>query len=165
MTATPHARVMASLTETFGRRSGPSGVTLIDPRAPRFGQALTALGLLAGVLLQQPVFVFAVALVLNVAVLSGWRLDLYAFLWGRVGVSAFGRPVRREPAAPHRFARLLDAGFTLLASLLLFVGAPLAGFAVAGLVSLLAGVAAGLGHCVGCKLYRRVAFFRRLGVV
>lgn len=150
-----------------------SGDALVDPRAPRFGQALTALGLGAGIVLQAPVLVYAVAIVLNAAVLSGWRMDLYGALWRAVGRRIGGPPLEREPAAPHRFAKVMGAGFTAIASLLLLavtMGSAgrtiaLAGYAVAGVVALLAGVAAAFDICLGCKMYRRVSFFRDLGVV
>lgn len=147
-------------------------VTMVDPRAPRFGQLVTMTGLLLGVVLREPLLVLAVAVVLNAALLSGWRLDLYGVLWRHGVTRIVGAPAETEPAAPHRFARLLGAAFTAVATVLLYLGRvvavpelELAGYAVAALVALLAGVAGIGGYCVGCKLYREVAFFRRLGVV
>lgn len=149
----------------------PNG-TRVDPQAPRFGQVITASALVVGIALGEPLFVLAVAVILGTAVLSGWRLDLYATLWRRVMVRIVGPPTEREPAAPHRFAKLLGASFTTIATVLLYaapvVDVPalsLAGYAVAGLVALLAAVA-GIGdYCIGCKMYRQVGFFRRLDVV
>lgn len=141
------------------------GADLVDPRAPRFGQGLTATGLTLAIGLQAPILVYAVAAVLLAAVVSGWRVDLYGLLWRRALVRVVGRPDEREPAAPHRFAKLLGASFTAVASALLLAGIPLAGYAVAGAVALLAGVAAVLDVCVGCRMYRQVGFFRGLGVV
>jgi hypothetical protein len=54
---------------------------------------------------------------------------------------------------------------TAAASGLLFAGLPLAGYAVAGLVASLAGLAAATDVCIGCRMYRQVSLFRRLGVV
>lgn len=147
-------------------------VEMVDPRAPRFGQLITMTGLVLGVLLREPLLVAAVAVVLNAAVLSGWGLDLYGTLWRNVMIPIVGRPGETEPASPHRFAQLMGAAFTAVATVLLFaapaVGIPaltLAGYGVAAMVALLAGIA-GIGdYCVGCKMYRQVAFFRRLGVV
>lgn len=144
----------------------------VDPRAPRFGQLITMSGLLAGIVLQEPLLVAAIAVILNAALLSGWRLDLYAFLWRNVMMPIVGPPGEKEAAAPHRFARLMGAAFTGVATVLLFaasaVSGPnlaLAGYAIAGLVAVLAGVA-GIGdYCVGCKMYRQVGYFQRLGVV
>lgn len=157
---------MASVTsEASGTEAATPGVAQVDPRAPRFGQTLTTLGLVAGIALQVPALVYAVAVVLNAAVLSGWRLDLYAFLWKNAMIPVVGPPERKEAASPHRFARLMGAGFTAIASVLLLSGFPLAGYAVAGMVAALAGIAAAFDICVGCKMYRQVSFFRRLDVV
>lgn len=153
--------------------------SLVDPRAPRFGQALTATGLLAGVALQQPLLVGAVAAVLCTAVASGWRLDLWGVLWRRLAIPVVGAPADREPAAPHRFAKLVGAGFTGLATLSFAAdavlapaavawghsGLALAGYGLAALVAALAALAATTGICLGCRMYRQVSFFRRLGVV
>lgn len=137
---------------------------LVDPRAPRFGQAITASALALGVVLQVPAFVYAIAAILVISVVSRWQLDLYAVLWRRV-VSPAVDPATPEPAAPHRFAKLLGATGTALASVLLVAGVPLAGYAIAGLVALAAGLAATTGICLGCRMYRSVSFFHRLDVV
>jgi hypothetical protein len=149
-----------------------TGPALVDPRAPRFGQLTTMTALLVGIVLQEPVLVLAVAVVLNAALVSGWRLDLYGFLWRRVIIPVVGPPADREPAAPHRFAKLMGATFTGAATVLSVAAAgaglpvlTLAGYGIAGLVALLAGIA-GIGdYCVGCKMYRQVGEFQRLGVV
>lgn len=152
--------------------AGDADVELIDPRAPRFGQLITMTGLALGVLLREPLLVAAVAVVLNAAVLSGWRLDLYGTLWRNVLIPIVGRPDETEPASPHRFAQLMGAAFTAVATGLLYAAPAvtlpalaLAGYGVAAMVALLAAVAGMGDYCVGCKLYRQVAFFRRLGVV
>jgi hypothetical protein len=145
---------------------------LVDPRAPRFGQTLTAGGLTAGVALAEPLFVFGITAVLVLSVVSRWRLDLYGFFWRSLAPSVVGAPERREPAAPHRFSKLMGATFTAVASGLLAIGlvagvglATYAGFALAAVVAVLAAVAAGLDYCIGCRLYQQVSFFRRIGLV
>lgn len=141
------------------------GLTLVDPRAPRFGQTLTTLGLGGAIVLDVPLLLYATATVLITAVASGWRIDLYAALWRRLALPIFGRPATREPAAPHRFARVLGAVGAGVASLLVLTGVPIVGYAVAGVVALLAGLAAVSGLCLGCRLYRQVALFRRLDLI
>ena len=138
--------------------------TLVDPRAPRFGQTVTTSLLLAGIALQRPGAVYVVAVVLLTAAATGWRVDVWGALWRGLR-PVVGAPVEREPAAPHRFAKLLGALGTSLASVLLLAGSPVAGHAVAAAVALAAGLAATTGICVGCRLYRQVGFARRLGVV
>lgn len=152
---------------------------MVDPRAPRFGQALTATGLLAGFALREPLVVAAVAVVLGTAVASGWRVNLYAILWRQVVVPVVGATDEPEPAAPHRFATLMGAGFTGLATAAFAADAvlapaavaaglsalALAGWTFAGIVAALAALAAVTDLCVGCRMYKQVSFFRRLGVV
>lgn len=152
------------MTTTTGTTRTDPEEPLVDPRAPRFGQAITTTLLLVGIAFGQPPAIYAVAIVLGAAVVSGWRLDLYAVLWRALGPVA-GAPAEREPAAPHRFARLLGAVGTALASALLLAGFAVAGYAVAAAVAAAAGLAATTGLCLGCRLYREVGAARRLGVL
>lgn len=145
---------------------------MVDPRAPRFGQIITAIGLAAGVVLQSPTFVFAIAAILVVSAASRWRLDLYGYLWRTVMLRFLDGPSESEPAAPHRFSKLVGAAFSAIASLLLIAASATslvvlatAGYVVAAMVAVLAGVAAAFDYCVGCKMYRQVSFFRRIGWV
>lgn len=138
---------------------------MVDPRAPRFGQTLTALGLGGAVVFDTPILLYAVAVVLVAAVASGWRLDLYAAVWRTLVVRALGSPTEREAAAPHRFARVLGAIGATLASVLVVAGFVTPGYAVAAAVAGLAALAASTGLCVGCRMYRQVALFRRLHIV
>ncbi len=145
---------------------------LVDPRAPRFGQLITMSLLTVGIVLQEPFVVLAVAAVLNLALVSGWRVDVYGLLWQQVMIPILGKPEAKEPAAPHRFAKLMGASFTGLATVLLFAAPTIGvselalfGYGIAGLVAVLAGVAAIGDYCVGCKMYRQVGYFQRLGVV
>lgn len=150
-----------------GALTDANGPALVDPRAPRFGQTLTAGLLTLGILLQQPLLIVIVTTVLVGAVLTRWRVDAWGLLW-RYGASRFvAPPAERDHAAPHRFAKVMGAAFTLVATGLLLAGGPftVAGYVVAGLVALLAGVAAALRICIGCRLYRQVGFVRRLGLV
>lgn len=137
----------------------------VDPRAPRFGQGVTATLLGLAIVLQEPAPVYLVALVLGTAAVSGWRIDLYGLFWRNVVSEFVGEPGHMESASPHRFAKLVGAVFTLLASAALYLGVPLVGYLLAGVVAGLAGLAATTGICVGCRMYRQVGFFRRLGVV
>jgi hypothetical protein len=152
-----HARAQAAV----------AGHAMVDPRAPRFGQTLTATLLAVAIVLRLPALVGVVTVVLTAAVLTRWRVDGWGLLWRHVATRFVAPPAEHEAAAPHRFAKLLGAAFTLVAAGLLLVGGAVTpvGYAVAGLVALLAGLAAGLDVCIGCRLYRQVAFVRRLGLV
>ncbi|GAB7018645.1 DUF4395 domain-containing protein [Halostagnicola bangensis] len=144
----------------------------IDPRAPRFGQAITAALSLGAVLLQEPALVYVVATLLLVPVLSSWRIDPYGFLWKRVARSLVEPPKTTESPLPHRFARVVGAGLTGSAAILFVVatGADLASasilaYGLTTVVGLLATLGATTGFCLGCRMYRQVAFVRDLGVL
>ncbi len=139
--------------------------TKVDPRAPRFGQAVTTVLLLVGLVLWEAWFVYLVAGVLVLSVASGWRLDLYALLWRHVAIRFVGRPTELESAAPHRFAKLLGATGTTFASMFILFGMPIVGFAIVFFVAALAGLAATTGICIGCRMYRQVSYLRRHEVV
>lgn len=137
---------------------------MVDPRAPRFGQGITAAGLLAGVALDLPILVYAVAAVLVTSVATRWRVDLYGIVFKNLVVSRLS-PRQPESAVPHRFAKLIGAVGTALASLLLLSGVPLVGYGVAVLIAIAAGLAATTGFCIGCRMYRQVSLFQRLSIV
>ncbi|MFB6222612.1 MAG: DUF4395 domain-containing protein [Haloarcula sp.] len=151
---------------------GTADVTMIDPRAPRFGQTITMTVLLLGIGLQEPLFILAIAVILTTAVLSGWQLTFYGFLWRQGMLPLVGQPEETEPAAPHRFAKVMGAGMSTFATILLF-GAPvtglptltLVGYTVALVHAIMAAIGGVGDYCIGCRMYRQVAFFRRLGVV
>jgi hypothetical protein len=62
---------------------------------------------------------------------------------------------------PHRFAQGLGGIFLALSALLLWLGQPLAGWALAWVVIILAGLNLFLGFCAGCFMYYQL---NRLGV-
>jgi len=76
-----------------------------------------------------------------------------------------GPPGTREPAAPHRFAKILGATGTTAATAFLIAGFTTVGFAIAAIVGLLAALAALTGLCVGCKMYRQVSFLHHHDIV
>jgi hypothetical protein len=147
-----------------------SQIARVDPRAPRFGQALTATLTLVGVALGEPLLIVLVAFVLGTAVLSGWRFDFYSTLWKRAMIPLVGPPEERESATPHRFAKLMGAIGTALASLFFALGlvvpeATLVGFGIAAAIGALATLGAVTGFCLGCRLYGHVSYFQRIGIL
>lgn len=139
----------------------------VDPRAPRFGQGITAAFALAGVALWEPLFVYAVTLLLVVPVLSRWRIDPYGLAWKHAIRRVMGPPGETESPIPHRFARVIGAVTTTLATICLLAGGGagvslvvFAGFGLAAVVGLLAALSAITGFCLGCRMYRHVSLFR-----
>lgn len=158
--------------ESDPAKSGSDGIALVDERAPRFGQTISLSILLLGIGLQEPLFILGLAVILNAALLSGWRVNVYGFLWRHVMIPVVGAPDEMEPATPHRFAKLMGASMSAVATMLLF-GAPVVGISGLALVgygvAVMHACAAAIGgignYCIGCRMYKQVAFFRRLGVV
>lgn len=144
----------------------------VDPRAPRFGQAITAGFALGAVVLGTPWLVYALAVLLVVPVATRWRVDPYRFLYQRVVRRFISPPAETESALPHRFARVVGAFLTAPAAGVLLVAGvtgatPLAwvGYGLAALVGALALLGAATGFCLGCRMYRSVGRFRRLGLL
>ena len=134
----------------------------IDPRAPRFNQAVLAVGLLAGFAAdwRPAIPVFAVVLLLGAALGPSYGpfLRLYA-----VAIRPrLGPPGELEDPRPPRFAAAVGVAFLGAASVALLAGSPGAAWALALIVAALAGLAATTGLCVGCELWLVAA--RRRGV-
>lgn len=139
----------------------------VDPRAPRFGQGITATIALTGVALQEPLFAYAVTVLLVVPVLTRWRIDPYGLLWKHGIRRLLEPPAETESPIPHRFARVIGAVMTTMASAGLLAGAAtdtsllaLAGYGALAVVGLLAALSAVTGFCLGCRMYQQVSLFR-----
>jgi hypothetical protein len=134
--------------------------TMVDPRQPRFGQAITGTVLLVGFLLQLPVVLPVLAVVLAGASLLGPRWNLYAYLYRPVK-GLLGPPHELEEAGPPRFANTLGFLFLTAATIAYYAfEADGVAWGLGLLVSGLALLAAVTGLCVGCEFYvlaRRVA--------
>jgi len=144
----------------------------VDPRGARFGRAVTAALALAGVGLQEPVLVYALAGLLALPVVSRGHLDPYGFAWSRALRPAVGPPETVESASLHRFTRLVGATLgtvatgLFVASVASGIGAvAVAGYGLAAAIVLLAGLGATTGLCAGYRMYRQVGLFRELGLL
>jgi hypothetical protein len=132
---------------------------MVDPRQPRFGQAITGILLLLGYLLDWPLVIPVLAAVLAGSSLLGARANPYAYLFRAFKrLAGLGPPRELEEAAPPRFAGTLGFLFLTTATIAYFAfGAPLLdgwlAWGPALLVSALALLAAVTGLCVGCELY------------
>lgn len=137
----------------------------IDPRGPRFGQALTGTISLLAFVLEEPLLVAALATVLGFGAVGGYRVNLWAQLFKRLVKPRLDPPGEREHPDPPRFAMCL--GFLFLSSaaiVLLALGpfvTPWIGWALVLTVAGLALLAAVSGLCIGCELYVRIQRLRR----
>ena len=134
----------------------------IDPRGPRFNQAVLAGALLIGFVLDwRPVApVFAVVLFLGAA--FGPRYGPFLRLFAEVIRPRLSPPTFMEDPRPPRFAAAVGVVVLAGASLAFVAGAPAVGWALALLVAVLAGLSAATGLCVGCEIW--LLFARRRGV-
>ena len=134
----------------------------IDPRGPRFNQAVLATGLVAGFLFDwRPVVpFFAVVLLLGAA--FGPRYGPFLRFYAEVVKPRLSPPKELEDPRPPRFAATVGVLFLTSATIAFLAGASTLGWALALVVAVLAGLSATTGVCVGCEMWLFAA--RRRGV-
>ena len=134
----------------------------IDPRGPRFNQAVLTVGLLAAFLFDAQVVVPIFAVVLFLGAAFGPRYGPFLRLYAEVIKPRLSPPADLEDPRPPRFAAAIGVGFLTAATIAFAVGATTVGWVLALIVAALAGLAAVTGICVGCEVY--VLLARRRGV-
>lgn len=134
----------------------------IDPRGPRFNQAMIAALLLLGFVLDWEPVAAAVAVVLGLGAALGPRFGPFLALYAHVIRPRLGPPAELEDPRPPRFAATLGAVFLAASTVAFLAGADVVGWILALAVALLAGLAASTGICVGCEIYLFLA--RRRGI-
>ncbi len=134
----------------------------IDPRGPRFNQAMIAALLLVGFVLDWWPIVPAVAVILAVGAALGPRFGPFLALYAHVIRPRLEPPAELEDPRPPRFAATLGVVVLAASTVAFLAGAAAVGWVLALLVALLAGLAASTGICVGCEIYLFLA--RRRGV-
>ena len=134
--------------------------TPIDPRGPRFNQAVLALGLLAGFLADVKVVIPLFALVLFLGAAFGPRYGPFLRLYGDVIRPRLNPPSELEDPRPPRFSSVVGVVFLGAATVALLAGAPGVAWALALVVAALAGLAATTGLCVGCEVYLWISRLR-----
>ncbi len=132
---------------------------VIDFRAARFGQGVTGVVALAGVVFGWPLAWALMAAQLAIGVTLGRRWCIpcvvyFVWLQPRIGEGEV------EDARPPRLANMIGIAFLGSAAALWWAGAETAGTAVAGLVAFLALLSASTGFCAGCEIYRLGARLR-----
>lgn len=137
----------------------------IDPRGPRFNQAVLTVALLVGFLADaRPVVpVFAAVLLLGAA--FGPRYGPFLRLFADVIRPKLPPPSELEDPRPPRFAAAVGVVFLTAATVAFAAGAVGLGWALALIVAALAGLAAASGICVGCEIYLLLARRRDVELV
>jgi len=136
----------------------------IDPRGPRFNQAVVSALLLIAFVANWPVVVPAVATVLVLGAIFGPRFGPFLALYASVIKPRLGPPPELEDPRPPRFAAGFGALVLGAATVALVAGQVDLGWVLALAVAVLAGLAAGTGICVGCEIYLLTARVRGLSV-
>ena len=134
----------------------------IDPRGPRFNQAMITVLLLVGFLLDWEPIVAVVAAILALGAVLGPRFGPFLALYAYVIRPRLGPPAELEDPRPPRFAATVGAVVLAASTVAFLVGAGPVGWVLALLVAFLAGLAASTGICLGCEIYLFLA--RRRGV-
>ena len=139
--------------------------TPIDPRAPRFNQAVLCTALLLAFLLDaEPVVpLFAVVLFLGAA--FGPRYGPFLRFYAEFVRPRLGPPSELEDPRPPRFAAAVGVAFLAGATVAFAAGAEPVGWVLALIVAALAGLAAATGVCVGCEIWLVAARRRNIDLV
>jgi hypothetical protein len=138
--------------------------TVVDPRALRFGAAVTAAVLALVLVVPSPVR--EVLLILQAAVFAlGVFVSLasspWSWLFRTVVRPRIGAPQRTEDARPPRFAQAVGLTFALIALVALLAGYTTAGLVAVGFAFVAALLNATTGFCLGCELYLTTRRFAR----
>ena len=134
----------------------------IDPRGPRFNQAVLATALFGGFLLDWRPVVPLFALVLLLGAALGPRYGPFLALYAKVIRPRLGPPREMEDPRPPRFAAAVGVVFLAAATLAFAAGSAGLGWGLALVVAALAALSAVTGICVGCEIYLLLTRRRRL---
>ena len=137
----------------------------IDPRGPRFNQAVLTIALLAAYLLDWQVVVPVFAVVLFLGAAFGPRYGPFLRFYAEVVKPRLSPPADLEDPRPPRFAATIGVGFLTAATIAFVAGATTLGWVLALIVAALAGLAAVTGICVGCEVYVLLARWRGVRLV
>jgi len=132
---------------------------VVDERAPRFNQAVVALGSIATLITGWWPIIGLLALQLIVGLTLGRRFCLPCVFYFEVVQPRVGEG-EIEDARPPRFANILGAIFLGTATLAFGAGLSGIGQGLTAIVAALATLAALTGLCVGCEMYKVLAHFR-----
>ena len=125
----------------------------IDPRGPRFNQAVLAGALLLGFLFDFRPVVALFALVLLAGAAFGPKYGPFLALYAKVIRPRLAPPKELEDPRPPRFSAALGVVVLGAGSVAFLAGQAGLGWALALVVAALAALAAVTGICVGCEMY------------
>ena len=135
----------------------------IDPRGPQFAASLTAVVLVAVLLLPSPanVVLLAVQAVLfAVGTVRGVQATPHAWLFRTLVRPRLAPPIEWEDPEPPRFAQAVGLAFTVVGLVALLAGATVVGQIAVAAALVAALLNAVFAFCLGCEVYllgRRLA--------
>jgi hypothetical protein len=139
---------------TTGVVSPPAG--RIDPRGPQVAAALTAVVLVAVLLLPSPVDIVVLAVqaaLFAVGAARGVQRTPHAWLFRTLVRPRLAPPAEWEDPEPPRFAQGVGLAFALVGLVALLAGATVVGQVAVGLALVAALLNAIFAFCLGCEVY------------
>ncbi len=142
------------------RRTSPAGAIRhdggIDPRGPQFAAGLTAVVLLAVLLLPSPanvVLLAAQAVLFAIGAARGVQATPHAWLFRTFVRPRLAAPTEWEDPRPPRFAQAVGLAFAAVGLLALLAGATVLGQVAVGAALVAALLNAFFAYCLGCEVY------------
>lgn len=136
--------------------------TTVDHSALRVNQACIIALLIAAFLFNAPILVVIVAAVMLAGTIHP-SLAAFQQLYRQIlrPLQLIRPDAREEAGAPHRFAQGLGGAMLAIASAALAAGSAMLGWALVGIVIVLAAVNLFFGFCAGCFMYFQLARIQR----
>ena len=142
------------------RRTSPGAASPhhggIDPRGPQFTAALTAVVLVAVLLLPSPanvVLLAAQAVLFAIGAVRGVQATPHAWLFRTVVRPRLAPPIEWEDPQPPRFAQAVGLGFAVVGLVAFLAGATVLGQVAVGAALAAALLNAVFAFCLGCEVY------------
>jgi type II secretory pathway component PulM len=132
---------------------------VIDARAPRFNQTVVGVGALLAAVFGWPLLWALLSLQLLLGLTLGRRFCLPCLAYYTLVQPRFGEG-ELEDSRPPRLANMMGCAFLGAAAAAWWLGAPALGTVLGAIVAALALLAAGVGFCASCELYRLSARLR-----
>lgn len=145
------AATRGTSTTVLGPRDGA-----IDPRGPQLAAALTAVVLVAVLLLPAPanvVLLAAQAVLFAIGATRGVQATPHAWLFRTLVRPRLAPPLEWEAPEPPRFAQAVGLGFATVGLLAFLAGATVVGQVAVGAALVAALLNAAFAFCLGCEVY------------
>jgi Domain of unknown function (DUF4395) len=130
--------------------------TLVDPRGPRFGAAVTAvllaIAIVAGPALGLPLLIIQ-TFAFGAGSLLGLRYQPWGWVFRRFVRPRLSPPAQLEDERPPRFAQTVGLVFAVVGLVGAFAGSPPVFYIATGFALIAAILNSVFDYCLGCELY------------